>query len=141
MMAMQNYVIPGGNRVIPFKEFVPSVTCGNDIYYKIFLNSGDDLPSFFTGYEDPLIKGGGSLSINIPTRRLVTETSYVVFIKGITQRFNPPNGEEIESVLVVPITLIIPNTGPPAFKDPLKDFVVQIGSVCPVKLPAISDPD
>lgn len=47
MMAMQTYVVPGGRSVIPFKEFVPTLNCGNDISYTFLLNSGDPMPSFF----------------------------------------------------------------------------------------------
>jgi hypothetical protein len=142
MMAMQTYVVPGGNRVIPFKEFIPTLDCGNEISYTFLLNSGDPLPAFITGQIDPLkVLGGGSVSINVPTRRIVTETSFVVFIKGTSEEFNPPTGATIETVLVVPITIVIPNTGPPVFKSPLRNFVVQVGNVCPVKIPQISDPD
>ncbi len=43
--------------------------------------------------------------------------------------------------MTLQLNLIIPNLGPPKFKQPLKDVKIKVGEQKTLKFPAFSDPD
>lgn len=40
---------------------------------------------------------------------------------------NPPNGTKYRSTIILPITIIIPNLGPPTLKSPPNDIKMTVG--------------
>ena len=43
--------------------------------------------------------------------------------------------------LLIPINLLIPNTGAPTFKGAISDVTVKVNEIGTIKFPAISDPE
>jgi hypothetical protein len=48
---------------------------------------------------------------------------------------------KLRSNLTIPLFINIPNTGPPKFKQELKDIEIRVGEVLKIKLPSLVDPD
>jgi hypothetical protein len=43
--------------------------------------------------------------------------------------------------MVLPLEIIIPNTGPPTFKSNPRDVKIKVNEIGVIKLPAMADPD
>jgi hypothetical protein len=85
--------------------------------------------------------GGGNLGIEAKLRRPIP------FLKCEVSKGNPPmltaSGavDYLRTSLVIPITIDVPNIGPPKFKTELKDVTTRVGEILKIKLPQIIDPD
>lgn len=63
-------------------------------------------------------------------------------ITGEVPKDNPPVGNNVLiTTMVLPLEIIIPNTGPPTLKSNPHDVRVKINEVGIIKLTGMSDPD
>ena len=62
-------------------------------------------------------------------------------ITAIADIGNPPNGTKYRSTIILPLTIIIPNLGPPTLKAPPSDVKLIVGETFQLRILAYSDPD
>ena len=87
--------------------------------------------------------GGGSVKVFLNSRKQLfrMQTEYAVLVTASTEAANPSNGEIVSSSLILPIQIIIPNTGPPTFTKSLDIITLSVNDFYALILPSITDPD
>ena len=78
-------------------------------------------------------KKGGQLDIFLNTRKGLLQSDYKIQITGTAQSQS--------AFMIIPITLTIPNLGPPKFTSSFKDISVKINQFQVLTFPPITDPD
>ena len=62
-------------------------------------------------------------------------------ITAIADIGNPPNGDKYRSTVILPVTIIIPQLGPPTLKFPPTNYKTTVGEVLQIRIAPYSDPD
>ena len=136
------YTIGESKLRIAFRDFKPEpLYCGIPIKYSFKLQSGDPLPKFINSGNFIFTKGG-FVDVYSLSRKKVQDTRWTILITGEVPKDNPPVGDDfLINTMVLPLEIIIPNTGAPTLRGNPPDIRVKINEIGIIKFTGMSDPD